>query len=266
MGELLSLVRHAPGPLQTLVGAVTTRVHRERINTVRERLADVFGYDVSAVRTAAPPADCAEEEETTTAYVVVALPDRWRVVERGHIEVRDRGRGWNGTSTLVTESWGEPSPLADVGVIGTCLYPGRLVGDLTFAAPAVDELEGRRCWVVDARPRPPGEASSGTVLALSVGRRLTDFVGVDHRFWFDAATGIVLRHEGRVDDELCSAIELTDIAVDGPIAGHEFSAPPGAVVRSPHELLRDHLAGMGIDPDTVDLDDPDAVRRAIRGV
>jgi len=46
--------------------------------------------------------------------------------------------------------------------------------------------------------------------------------------------------------------------------GQEFRPPPGAVVRSHHELLRDHLAGMGIDPDTVDLDDPVQVRAALR--
>jgi hypothetical protein len=36
------------------------------------------------------------------------------------------------------------------------------------------------------------------------------------------------------------------------------------VVRSHHELLRDHLAEMGIDPDSVDLDDPVQVRDALR--
>jgi hypothetical protein len=49
------------------------------------------------------------------------------------------------------------------------------------------------------------------------------------------------------------------------VAPREFAAPPGAVVRSPHELLRDHLADLGVDPDAVDLDDPNEVRRALRG-
>ena len=51
---------------------------------------------------------------------------------------------------------------------------------------------------------------------------------------------------------------------DGPVDGAEFRPPPGAVVRSRYELLRDHLASMGIDPDTVDLDDPVQVREALR--
>ena len=43
-------------------------------------------------------------------YFVVALPDRWRTVERGHIDVSDGIQSWSGTGTLVTESSGEPTP------------------------------------------------------------------------------------------------------------------------------------------------------------
>ena len=263
MGELLALVRRAPGPLQTLSGAVTTWMHHDRIDAVRERLADLYGFDVASLR---GPGLIEESPEVhATAYVVVALPDRWRIVERGHVEVRDRARSWSGTTTLVTEAWGEPSPLGEAGVIGICLYPGRLVAGLDFDTAEPGELQGRDCWVVGAKPRSPGEAPPGSVLAFSGGRRLNEFVGVEHRFWFDAATGIVLRHEGAIDGVPCSTIELTDIRVDRTIGSAEFAAPPGAVVRAPHELLRDHLAGLGVDPDAVDLDDPAQVRRALRG-
>jgi hypothetical protein len=51
---------------------------------------------------------------------------------------------------------------------------------------------------------------------------------------------------------------------DAPLGDEEFRPPPGAVVRSRHELLRDHLSDMGVDPDTVDLDDPVQVRDALR--
>ena len=63
---------------------------------------------------------------------------------------------------------------------------------------------------------------------------------------------------------MCSWTTLTDLVVDAPLADGEFRPPPGAVVRSRHELLRDHLSEMGIDPDTVDLDDPVQVRDALR--
>jgi hypothetical protein len=199
-------------------------------------------------------------------YVAVALPDRWRVVGRGQIAVSDGRRSWAGTSTLVTERASTRAAIHDAGVIGACLYPGGLLGGLELDEPAPTEVEGRPAWVVDAVPRP---VALGTSLAASAApqalRLHGDLVGIEHRLWFDAATGILVRHEGLVDGEVCSTTRLTDLVVDGDLADTEFRPPPGAVVRARHELLRDHLAEMGIDPDSVDLDDPAQVRAALRG-
>jgi hypothetical protein len=207
-----------------------------------------------------------DESETLVAtYVAVALPDRWRVVGRGHVAVSDGRRSWAGTSTLVTERDSVRAAIHDAGAIGACLYPGALLGGLELGDPDRDELEGRSCWVVDAHPRP---AVSGTSLASSGAphavRLHPDIVGIDHRMWFDSTTGILLRHEGAVDGELCSWTSLSDLVFDAPLGAEEFRPPPGAVVRSRHELLRDHLADLGVDPDTVDLDDPVQVRDALR--
>lgn len=199
-------------------------------------------------------------------YVSVALPDRWRVVGRGQIAVSDGRRSWAGTSTLVTERDSARAAIHDAGVIGACLYPGGLLGGLELAAPEAAEVEGRASWVVDAVPRTSAVGSSPAGSAAPLALRLhRDLVGVDHRLWFDAGTGILLRHEGSVDGEICSTTSLTDLVVDEPLPDHEFRPPPGAVVRSRHELLRDHLAEMGVDPDSVDLDDPVQVRAALRG-
>ena len=201
----------------------------------------------------------------TSWYVAVAVPDRWRVVGRGHLAVSDGRRSWVGTSTLVTERDSARAAIHDTGSIGACLYPGALLGALELGTPEVAEIEGRPCWAVDARAR---RDVAGTSLAASAApqalRLQRDLVGVDHRLWLDAATGILLRHEGYVDDEMCSSTALSDLIVDGPVRDDEFRPPPGAVVRSRHELLRDHLSEMGIDPDTVDLDDPVQVRNALR--
>jgi hypothetical protein len=100
---------------------------------------------------------------------------------------------------------------------------------------------------------------------LAAAARLpVEFVGVEHRFWFEARTGIVLGHEGSLEGQPCSRTELTDVVMDDPIPPDEFSPPPEAIVRSSHELLRDHLSALGVDPNTVDLDDPGQVRRALR--
>jgi hypothetical protein len=215
-----------------------------------------------------PGADvpASDDPETIVAsYVAVALPDRWRVVGRGHLAVSDGRRSWVGTSTLVTERDSARAAIHDAGAIGACLYPGALLGGLELGIPEPGEIEGRPSWVVDAQPRPDVSGTSLASTAAPHALRLhRDLVGVDHRIWFDTATGILLRHEGYVDGEICSWTSLTDLVFDASLDDREFRPPPGAVVRSRHELLRDHLSEMGIDPDTVDLDDPAQVRDALR--
>ncbi len=289
-GDLLTLVDGAPGGLRTLQAALATWTPRALVAEVNRRLvAEAGSGDGAAGRPPAAPAllpgvpgvvapgpgptvtgpeaqAAGDEpaESLTTAYVIVALPDRWRVVGRGHLAVSDGRRSWAGTSTLVTERDSTHAAISDAGAIGACLYPGGLLRRLGFSAPVVEDIEGRPCWFVEGGPRhreaggrtkPPGR------LDLRIQREL---VGVEHRIWFDAVTGIVLRHEGFVDGEACSTTSLTDLVFDQFVRDDEFRPPPGAVVRSRHELLRDHLAAMGIDPDTVDLDDPAQVREALR--
>jgi hypothetical protein len=124
------------------------------------------------------------------------------------------------------------------------------------------DIEGRPCWFVTGEPRTTGRKAPPRGAAGWRSHR--DLAGIDHALWLDASTGVILRHEGSIDGEPCSSTSLTDLVFDGSIASAEFRPPPGAVVRSGHELLRDHLASMGVDPDTVDLDDPVQVREALR--
>ena len=128
--------------------------------------------------------------------------------------------------------------------------------------PDLTDIEGRPCWFVTGGPRAAGRKPLPRGVAGWRSHR--DLVGIDHALWFDADTGIILRHEGSIDGELCSSTSLTDLVFEGSVDSAEFRPPPGAVVRSRQELLRDHLASMGIDPDTVDLDDPVQVREALR--
>jgi hypothetical protein len=304
-GDLLTLVDGAPGRLRTLQAALATWTHRALVAEVNRRLVADAGVDAAAAaQSAAPPpaptllpgvpgavapangpaspadprpaprhdpatpnvADDEPAESLATAYVIVALPDRWRVVGRGHLAVSDGRRSWAGTSTLVTERDSAHAAIFDAGAIGACLYPGGLLRRLDFSVPVVEDIEGRPCWFVEGGPRRkdagrPAPPERPDRLDLRIQREL---VGVEHRIWFDAATGIILRHEGFVDDEACSTTSLTDLVFDQFVHDDEFRPPPGAVVRSRHELLRDHLAAMGIDPDTVDLDDPAQVREALR--
>jgi hypothetical protein len=276
-GDLLALVEAAPGPLRTIEAALTRWVDLSLVPAVHEDLARLssIGTYGPVHRPVAekgedaddPAQDGAPGIHESLAYVLVALPDRWRVVGRGHIAVSDGHQSWVGTGSLVTERDSTRAAIHDAGPIGACLYPGLLLGWLDFGDPEPDERAGRFCWTVDAFPRPSartGAWSERTGAAAASSRLPEEFLGVEHRFWFEARTGIVLRHEGSLEGRPCSRTELTDVVMDDPIPADEFSPPPEAIVRSSHELLRDHLTGLGVDPNTVDLDDPGQVRRALR--
>jgi hypothetical protein len=275
-GDLLALVEAAPGPLRTIEAALTRWVDVRRAAAVHEHLARFSGLggDGAVHQPAAEKGEDAGDPteggpaapDESLAYVLVALPDRWRVVGRGHIAVSDGHQSWVGTGSLVTERDSTRAALHDAGPIGACLYPGPLLGWLDFGDPEPDERAGRFCWTVDAYPRPvAGGAGTAEPAAPAAASRLPEeFPGVEHRFWFEARTGIVLRHEGLLEGEPCSRTELTDVVIDDPIPPDEFSPPPEAIVRSSHELLRDHLTELGVDPNAVDLDDPGQVRRALR--
>jgi hypothetical protein len=286
--DLLALVDGAPGPLRSLEAALSRWVDTGLVAAVHDHLARVSGLDASADDgDAAAPDPVAEKGDElarsgpplideSLSYVLVALPDRWRVVGRGHIAVSDGHQSWVGTGSLVTERDSTRAAIHDAGPIGACLYPGPLLGWLDFGDPEPDERAGRFCWTVDAYPRPlaptAGPLAASVTAAASpamtamppTSRVPEEFLGVEHRFWFEARTGIVLRHEGSLEGEPCSMTELTDVVIDEPIAADEFAPPPEAIVRSSHELLRDHLTDLGVDPDTIDLDDPGEVRRALR--
>ena len=276
-GDLLALVEAAPGPLRTIEAALTRWVDLSLMPAVHEDLARLSSIGTyGAVHPPAaekgeeaddPAQDGAAGIHESLAYVLVALPDRWRVVGRGHIAVSDGHQSWVGTGSLVTERDSTRAAIHDAGPIGACLYPGLLLGWLDFGDPEPDERAGRFCWTVDAFPRPSARTSAEferTGPAAASSRLPEEFLGVEHRFWFEARTGIVLRHEGSLEGRPCSRTELTDVVMDDPIPADEFSPPPDAIVRSSHELLRDHLTGLGVDPNTVDLDDPGQVRRALR--
>ncbi|HEX5366447.1 MAG TPA: hypothetical protein VFW63_07275 [Acidimicrobiales bacterium] len=261
--DLRALTDAAPAGLRTLRGALTTWVHRSRAAQV---LAGApLGEGADPVPLGALPSVAGEAGEddgpevARSWYVVVAPPDRWRVVGRGAVSVSDGRHSWVGTSTLVTEHDAAGALLHDAGAIAACLYPGAMLRGLVVGDPVADAVDGRTAWLVEAAPLPAG--AGGTAAPPPH----PDLLGVEHRLWLDVATGIVLRHEGSVEGAPCSTLELTDVVVDADLDPGDLRPPPGAVVRSRHELLRDHLAAIGVDPDTVDLDDPAQVRAALRG-
>ncbi|HEV3265394.1 MAG TPA: hypothetical protein VG014_07710, partial [Acidimicrobiales bacterium] len=129
---------------------------------------------------------------------------------------------------------------------------------LRFEDPVDEEIAGRRGW----RSAASAELSRPAFRAVAhLGVRLG---GVDHTFWFDVETGIVLRHVGTVDNEPCAITELKDLAFNQPVSEEisRTALPPATkVVRQ-----IDHLIGMaemrGVDLTGVDRTDLGAVQAA----
>jgi len=99
---------------------------------------------------------------------------------------------------------------------------------------------------------------------MSLGMQLG---GIDHRFWFDAETGIILRHVGLIDDEPCAITEFKDLTINRPIPDKDFQfvLPPGATVENQIDAMIRMAEMRGVDLTGVDRTDPDAVRAAISG-
>ena len=200
-------------------------------------------------------------------YVAVALPDRWRVVGRGQIAVSDGHRSWAGTSTLVTERDSARAAIHDAGVIGACLYPGACSAGSSWPTPSPPRSRAARAGS-STRCRGPSPPRP-----LAGRQRRAPRPCAFRATWWASSTGSgstpppasCCATRASSTASVCSTTRLTDLVVDAELPDDEFRPPPGAVVRARHELLRDHLAEMGVDPDSVDLDDPAQVRAALRG-
>ena len=188
--------------------------------------------------------------------VWVSLPNRWRIESVNRIDVRDGVHRWIGTQSHVTELDIDESRDSSSDVV-ELLSPADGVAGLRFAEPSEDAVLGRRSWRVEASPResrvrPMGGFSS-------------PFRGVDQIFWFDAETGIVLRHHGSVAGEPCSVTEFKELILNEPVSAEKFQFQPerGTVVERHTERLVRHAESMGIDLTDVNQSDAKAVQRAI---
>lgn len=202
----------------------------------------------------------AEVEATTDQHLRVWLdiPDRWRVESDDLVDLRNGATRWIGSSARITELTHDETTFQDTE-IGMLVSSGpQLLGALRFGEPTDDVVAGRPCLKVGA--------------SLGAGRRTRHFNpvglrlgGIDHTYWFDEATGIVLRHVGLIDDEPCTIFEFKEVRFDPPLTDLDFQfiAPPGAIIeRQIDHMIR--LAEMrGVDLTGVDREDHQAVQEAI---
>jgi hypothetical protein len=227
--------------------------HHERSQRAFTELTRPQGGSVAIARFGGEVGETSDEH----LRVWLDLPDRWRFESADRFELRNGSSRWVGTSAHITELTDAETTLEETDV-GIFIRPGsQFFGALRFGEPSEDEVAGRRCWRVDA--------------SASVNRRFVPVMplnvrlgGIDHQFWFDAVTGIVLRHVGMIDDEPCTITEFKDVRVNPPLSDLDFQfiPPPGAVVERQIDQVIRMAEAQGVDLSGVDRDDPHAVQEA----
>lgn len=253
-GDLLELIDDAPIGVRTLTGSVWKWTHHERSQRVFTELGRSRGGSVGIARFGGPVGETTDEH----LRVWLNLPDRWRFESDDHVDLRNGATRWIGGSAHITELTHDETSVGDTE-IGMLMMPGsQMMGALRFGEPTNDLVAGRPCLKVSATLNRGHGARRFNPVEVSLG-------GIDHTYWFDEVTGIVLRHVGLIDDEPCTIIEFKEVRVNPPLTDLDFQfiAPPDAIIeRQVDQLVR--MAEMrGVDLSGVDREDPLAVQAAI---
>lgn len=256
-GDLLELIDGAPVGVSTLTGSVWKWIHQERSQRVFTELTRPHGGSVAIARFGGPVGETIDEH----LRVWLDLPDRWRFESDDHVDLRNGATRWIGGSAHITELTHDETTLEDTE-IGLLMIPGsEMLGALRFGEPTEDMVAGRPCLKVSATLNRGHGARRFNPVDVRLG-------GIDHTYWFDEVTGIVLRHVGLIDDEPCAIIEFKEVRVNPPLTDLDFQfvAPPGATVeRQIDQLVR--MAEMrGVDLTGIDREDPQAVQAAMHGL
>jgi hypothetical protein len=252
-GDLLELIDGAPIGVSTLRGSVWKWTHHERSRRAVTALTRSHGTSSAVSWFGGQPHETDDEH----LRVAIGLPDRWRFESEDGIDLRNDTVRWIGTSAHLTEVTGDRTALEDTD-IGMFVSPGGLLGALRFGDPSDDLVAGRPCLKVEATTGIGRNRGRMLPVELRLG-------GLVHMLWVDAATGIVLRHVGLIDDDACTITEFTEVTVDPPLTDVDFQfiPPPDAVI----ERHIDHMLRMaelrGADLTGVDRTDPAAVRTAV---
>ena len=255
-GDLLELIDDAPIGVSTLSGSVWKWTHHERSRRANEALARKINWNI----TTAAMSFGGPNEETNDEHlrIMVAPPGRWRIESEERVDVRDGRTRWVGQPTYITELSLDDTVLNDTD-IGYLVFPGaQLLGALRFASPVEDAVAGRPCWKVEASTKIGRNATWQFPSIMQPG-------GIDHTFWLDLVTGIVLRHVGIVDGEPWSITEFKEVRINPPLTDLDFRfvGPPGSSFERRVDQLIHSAEMRGVDLTGVDREDPEAVQKAL---
>jgi hypothetical protein len=257
-GDLYDLIDRAPVDLHTFSASLWKWSHRERSARARELLARGRG-GVTHFVVAGPVRDTDDEH----LQVWFVPPDKWHIASDTRIDLRNGPKRWYGLSDHITELEGTDTGLGQTD-LGIMIEPGsHLFGALRFDDPVEDDIDGRTCWRTDATmaEEKPQNPHNLVLLGMRLG-------GVDHQFWFDAVTGIILRHVGLIEGQPCTIAEFTGVTINEPILDEvfQFVPPTGAIVERRIDQIVRMAEQRGVDLTDVDRTDPKAVQDAISAV
>jgi len=253
-GDLLELIDGAPGGIVALSGSVWRWTHHERSRKAIETATQRIDASFATSSFGGPTSETTDEH----LRVTIGLPNRWCLESESRVDVCDGSTRWIGVPSRVTEMDGNEGDFGETDV-GMMIQPGtHLFGVLTFGDPVQESIAARPCWKVDATSTLGQYMPRLMMSAMRLG-------GVDHTFWFDAGTGIVLRHVGLVDGEPCTISEFKEVVLDPPISDLDFAflRTPGAVVERQVDQMIRSAEMHGISLAGVDHDDLKAVQEAI---
>ncbi|HEX6423420.1 MAG TPA: hypothetical protein VFZ79_08065 [Acidimicrobiales bacterium] len=260
-GELLAALDAAPAGLRTLQATVRRWTHLGRQQAPFERAdAADHGPRTAILMATSDPGDRMPETTESVSRVWFAAPARWRVETDGALFLSDGDQRWEGFSHFVTERGSWPS-VADAPTLGDLLLPGVLLGGYRLDEVTEAETFGRASWTATATARAVPRHGS----MAGWGPFLQGHDPCVHRLVVDAEHGFILAHTALLDGEPAAVVDITDLAVDAPIADSTFRPPPTATIQTEADERARLLREAGVDPETVDSTDPAAVSQAMRG-
>jgi hypothetical protein len=254
LGNLLELIETAPVGLRTLTGSLWHWTHLERSRWAIDEMSRRGGNSISRLTLGGERSGVIRDE---TLRVWLDFPNRWRLESADRLDIKDGDNRWIGDPHQVIALENDRSNI-DQTEVGILVEPGpHVFGGLQFETPVHDEIDGRLCWKSNS-----SRTGSHGHMPMYLGLRLG---GIDHTFWFDAETGIVLRHVGLIDREPCRITELKDVVINQPIPGEtfQFIPPLDAVVESQFDRLLHMAETQGVDLTDVDRSNVPAVRKAL---
>jgi hypothetical protein len=209
LGEVIKLLQGARARYRTLQGEVRSwtdgRVFMEAVRRHSSRDSRESARGMAPIP--GPPSEPETTEETSRFWI--ENPSRYRI-ESSTFE----GGTW---MEIGRRFWLEPDrpsryPIPPDSLPLEKIYdPALLIAELWLEAAGRMTFLGRDGIVVHATPRPTMRAGGMEFLVIH------DPPGDEYELVVDATLGIVLRLEGRMEGEMMTLDEVTDLAVDQPI-------------------------------------------------